>query len=167
MRISKLFALVLTLVTVATTIGCGGRHSSDEKYYLISTNIKLPYWQTASAGFVQAARDMKVRAETVGPDTYDPQAEIAEFRRVLPDLDEHLLGGVLAEFRVDQDPACHAEHPAGRELVKLRERILVAGGQCRAQVLRSMRGCAPPAAPTRRSLQPIPFSGAETGANPT
>ena len=52
---------------------------------------------------------------------------------VLPDLEEYLLGGVLAEFRIDQDPAGHAEHTAGRQLVELGKRSLVAAGNAAQQ----------------------------------
>src|SRR6202049_1140730 len=64
-------------------VGCGARHDADENYVLVSANIRVPYWQTAGAGFLQAASLMKVRAEFVGPDTYDPKAEQAEFERVV------------------------------------------------------------------------------------
>ena len=31
--------------------GCGGSpHATTEKFYLIATNIKIPYWQGANAG---------------------------------------------------------------------------------------------------------------------
>lgn len=62
--------------------GCS-RHEGNEKYYLISTNIKLPYWQTAGAGLREAARQMEVKEEFDGPDTYDPQAEASEFRKAV------------------------------------------------------------------------------------
>jgi ribose transport system substrate-binding protein len=45
--------------------------------------VKLPYWQQASAGLTRAAREMKVSAEMVGPDTYDPQAEHDQFQKAL------------------------------------------------------------------------------------
>jgi len=64
--------------------GCAGRpHAADEKYWLVATNVKLPYWQAANAGLVAAARQLGVLAEMVGPDSYDPQAQREEFRRVL------------------------------------------------------------------------------------
>jgi ribose transport system substrate-binding protein len=63
--------------------GCQQRHSPDEKYYLISTNVKVPYWQTAQAGLFKAAGQLKVKAEMAGPDTYDPQGEKKEFQRIL------------------------------------------------------------------------------------
>jgi len=65
-------------VAAAFLAGCGARHSDKEVYYLISANSALPYWQTAAAGFKQAAAQYKVTAKVVGPDGYDPQAELAE-----------------------------------------------------------------------------------------
>src|SRR5579872_1213898 len=64
-------------------VSCGARHDADEKYYLVSANIQVPYWKSAGEGFIQAASQTKVRAEFVGPDTYDPKAEQAEFQRVV------------------------------------------------------------------------------------
>lgn len=58
-------------------------HNPDENYYLIATNTKVPYWQQAAAGLNQGARQMQVRAEMVGPDSYDPQAQHTEFQKVL------------------------------------------------------------------------------------
>ena len=72
---------VLTLATAAFLAGCGARHSDKEVYYLISANSALPYWQTAAAGFKQAAAQYKVTAKVVGPDGYDPQAELAELQK--------------------------------------------------------------------------------------
>jgi ribose transport system substrate-binding protein len=59
--------------------GCT-RHSKNEHYYLIATNTKVPYWQTAAAGFTNAAAQDGVTAEMRGPDGFDPQAEVQEFR---------------------------------------------------------------------------------------
>jgi ribose transport system substrate-binding protein len=67
-----------------TLAGCGGsRHASDEKYYLIAANISIPYWQSATSGFLRAAREFGVTAEVSGPKTYDPAAQHNEFQRVL------------------------------------------------------------------------------------
>jgi ribose transport system substrate-binding protein len=63
--------------------GCGERHSNKEVYYLIATNVNLPYWQTAAAGFKQAAAQFKVTAKVVGPDSYDPKAELAELHNAI------------------------------------------------------------------------------------
>jgi ribose transport system substrate-binding protein len=71
---------VLALGAVFST-GCGARHSDKEVYYLISTNLALPYWQTAASGFKHAAAQYKVTAKVVGPDGYDAQAELAELQK--------------------------------------------------------------------------------------
>jgi ribose transport system substrate-binding protein len=63
--------------------GSASRHESTEAYYLVTVNTKIPYWQAASAGLSQAATEMKVGYETVGPDNYDPQAERQEFLKLL------------------------------------------------------------------------------------
>ena len=65
-------------------VGCGGsQHSPDEKYYLLSANVKIPYWQTAGNGLVRSASQLRVQAELVGPDTYDAPAEQQELRRLI------------------------------------------------------------------------------------
>jgi len=66
----------LALAVAITTTGCD-RHSTKEVYYMVTANAALPYWQTAAAGFNKAAAQYKVTAKVVGPDGYDPQAELA------------------------------------------------------------------------------------------
>jgi len=57
-------------------LSCGSAHTSDEYFVLVSTNLQLPYWKTAGAGFAKAAAEYKgVRSDFVGPQTYDPKAE--------------------------------------------------------------------------------------------
>ncbi len=68
---SRIILGMLLLVLVS----CATAHDADEKYYLISANVKIPYWQAGSAGLFQAATQMKVRSEFAGPDTYDPKGE--------------------------------------------------------------------------------------------
>ena len=76
-------ALLLSFLTVLG--GCTGStgHKSNEKYYLVSSNVKLQYWQSAAAGLFKAAKQLDVSAEMVGPDTYDAQAEQVAFRSAL------------------------------------------------------------------------------------
>jgi ribose transport system substrate-binding protein len=76
-------SLVLLALAVALTSGCGARHSSKEVFYLIATNMKLPYWQAAAAGFNKAAAEYKVTARVVGPDNYDAQAELSELHSAI------------------------------------------------------------------------------------
>jgi len=72
-----------TCLSLLLLTACGSRHDSEEKYYLLAANTKVPYWQTAGAGFNQAALQIRVRAEFVGPETYDPKAQQLEFERVV------------------------------------------------------------------------------------
>jgi len=77
------FASLLT-ASMLTLLSCGGsQHSADEKYYLVATSVKIPYWQQAYAGLSKAAAQLQVKAEMVGPDVYDPKVEHAEFQRIL------------------------------------------------------------------------------------
>ena len=70
--------LVILAISLISTFACG-RHDSDEKYFLVSANVQLPYWQEAKAGFMQASSQLRVQAKFVGPDTYDPKAEQKAF----------------------------------------------------------------------------------------
>ncbi len=58
-------------------------HAPNEKYVLVAANTKVPYWQNALAGLNHAASEMKVKAEMVGPDSYDTKAEHDEFQRAV------------------------------------------------------------------------------------
>ena len=58
-------------------------HTSTEVFALVSSNITLPYWQNAAAGLKQAAGELQVKYEVIGPETYDPNEERDAFRRLL------------------------------------------------------------------------------------
>jgi ribose transport system substrate-binding protein len=49
----------------------------------VATNINLPYWRNAEAGFLEAAKALGVKAELIGPPAYQPHAELVMFRQVL------------------------------------------------------------------------------------
>jgi ribose transport system substrate-binding protein len=83
MKAVKNAALAMLALVVAFTSGCGERHSTKEVFYLISAHTALPYWQTAAAGFKQAAAQYKVTVRVVGPESYDPQAELAELQNAI------------------------------------------------------------------------------------
>jgi ribose transport system substrate-binding protein len=79
----KPLARVVLLASVAVAISllsACSRHDSNERYILVTVNSKLPYWQTAAAGLAKAASVYGVKMDLRGPDTYDPQAEVKEFR---------------------------------------------------------------------------------------
>lgn len=64
---------------------CGKAPHQDEHYFLVSANIKLPYWQEANAGFMDAVRQLGfgVKAEMVGPDNYSPSEELGAFNQAV------------------------------------------------------------------------------------
>ncbi len=75
----KYTLLTSIAVTASLLLGCS-RHDNSERYILITVNAKLPYWQTARAGLEKAAALYGVKSDVRGPDNYDPQAEVQEFR---------------------------------------------------------------------------------------
>ncbi|MBV9183892.1 MAG: substrate-binding domain-containing protein [Acidobacteria bacterium] len=73
MHHQKVAVCLLLLAALVWLPGCGGH--SGETYVLVSTNIKIPYWQSASAGFARSAQQLGVGYSFVGPDVYDANAE--------------------------------------------------------------------------------------------
>ena len=71
----KLCSLFVVVLLSVFALSCGSRHDSSENYYLVGANIKLAYWENASAGLDAAASQLQVRAAFVGPDTYDAKGE--------------------------------------------------------------------------------------------
>ena len=82
MKAIKTAALALAGLGLMFTLGCD-RHDKKEVFYLISVNSSIPYWQTLASGFNRAAADYKVTAKVVGPENYDPQAELAELQKAV------------------------------------------------------------------------------------
>jgi ribose transport system substrate-binding protein len=77
----KTFAEFASAILIFGLAACSSsRHEATEKYYLVTLNTKLAYWQAAGAGLNRAARHLAVAAEMVGPDSYDPQAEVQALR---------------------------------------------------------------------------------------
>jgi ribose transport system substrate-binding protein len=62
--------------------GCSA-HDKSEQYYLVATNVNLPYWQNAQAGFDTAAKQYGVFAEMVGPAVFNEKEEVQDFRDVV------------------------------------------------------------------------------------
>jgi ribose transport system substrate-binding protein len=78
----RILSIAVAGACAASVAGCG-RHSSAEHYYLVAANIKLPYWQSAAAGLDKISAQYDVHADLRGPDTFDPQAQVQEFRAVV------------------------------------------------------------------------------------
>lgn len=83
-RRSAVLSMVLLAATVLFTSSCSqSRHASEEKYFLIASNTKLPYWQAAAKGLKSASAQLGVRAEMLGPETYDPKEQRDAFRKAM------------------------------------------------------------------------------------
>jgi len=101
-ELKKLLCLLSLVPLLVPLLNCGSQHDADEKYFLVATNLQVPYWRTAGAGFLQQASQFKVRAEFVGPDSYDPQAQLEAFRKVVQQKPAGILISV-ADPRVMND----------------------------------------------------------------
>ncbi len=84
MSIPRRIVFALSIPAMLLLSSCDNdRPVSKGTYYLIATNIKLPYWQAARAGLEKAAAQLHVKAELIGPETYNPGEQHGEFQRVL------------------------------------------------------------------------------------
>ncbi len=83
MKLAYRFALLFTASACAVFLAGCARHSSAEHYYLVTTNTKLAYWQSAAAGLDKIAKEWDVHAEMRGPRDFDPKDEVDEFRSVV------------------------------------------------------------------------------------
>lgn len=81
---------ILMAIVLVPLLSCGGGHSG-ETYVLISTNLKVPYWQSAGAGFSQAADQLKVAYSFTGPATYDPASEKDAFNAAVAKKPDGIL----------------------------------------------------------------------------
>ncbi len=85
-----LHSAVLAILSVLI-LSCGGAHDSDEYFVFVSANLQVPYWKAAGAGFSNAAAQMKVRSDFMGPQNYDPKTE----RDVLDQAVQKKATGIL------------------------------------------------------------------------
>ena len=75
---------VLGLLALACILSACARHDNAERYILVTINPKQEYWRNAAAGLAKAAAQYGVKIDVRGPDTYDAQAEVQEFRDTFP-----------------------------------------------------------------------------------
>jgi ribose transport system substrate-binding protein len=71
----RIFHAAVLAVPLVLVLSCGSAHDSDEFYVLVSANLQVPYWKAAGSGFANAASQMKVRSDFLGPQNFDPKAE--------------------------------------------------------------------------------------------
>jgi ribose transport system substrate-binding protein len=88
---------ILVFVEALLLAACASPyHEQNERYVFVATNINLPYWQEAQAGFLDAAKALGVKGELVGPTGYAPNAELGVFRQI---VEEHPAGICLSAAR--------------------------------------------------------------------
>ena len=84
------------LLAGALSASCQDSLHAGERYVFVASNIDLPYWQEAQAGFKDAAQTMGVRADFIGPTTYSPEEELKTFRNA---AETHPTGLLIAPAR--------------------------------------------------------------------
>lgn len=93
----RLMAIVIFMAGAALLASCTKPyHDEKERYVFVATNVDLPYWQEAQAGFLDAAKMLGVQGELTGPATYDPHAEVGMFREIVA---QHPAGICLSAAR--------------------------------------------------------------------
>jgi ribose transport system substrate-binding protein len=102
----------VTFLAISTSLisllGCASAaHEPNEKYFLVATNTKVSYWQSALAGLGRAGSQLNVKTEMAGPESYDPKAEQTEFQKVVAQKPAGILlsAGDAKLLRADVDAA--------------------------------------------------------------
>lgn len=91
--------LVLIFIGAGLVASCAKPyHEQSERYVFVATNTSLPYWQQAQAGFLDAAKELGVKGELIGPTGYQPNAELVSFRHL---VEERPTGICLSAARPD------------------------------------------------------------------
>ena len=85
MKLERVTRILLAIFVVTAGLASCQKpfHQENERYVFIAANTTLPYWQEAQAGFMAAAKELGVKAEFSGPETYSPDAELAEFQKAV------------------------------------------------------------------------------------
>jgi ribose transport system substrate-binding protein len=86
----KLYSLSAAAFLSLIFLSCGP-HDSSEYFVFVAANLHVAYWQSAGAGFAKAGSQLKVRTEFVGPNTYDPKAELDALEQAV----QHKATGIL------------------------------------------------------------------------
>lgn len=58
-------------------------HQPEERYVFVAFNTSLPYWQEAEAGLNDAAKQMRVKAELIGPSAFSPDDELKALQQAV------------------------------------------------------------------------------------
>jgi ribose transport system substrate-binding protein len=84
MKSKRLSVIGLSVLAVIGLTSCQTPYHEDgERYVFVASNVNIPYWQEAQAGLTDAAKQMGVKAELVGPDKFDPQEQLKVFQKAV------------------------------------------------------------------------------------
>jgi ribose transport system substrate-binding protein len=150
LRLRKAFSVLGVAFSFAVLLSCGSAHDSDEYFVFVAANLQVPYWQAAGAGFTKAAGQFKVRADFVGPNSYDPKAERDALDQAVQQKATGILLGVtdpvLLKDSIDKAIAAgipvvtmDSDAPASKRLFFIgtnNYQVGVSGGQRLAQELK-------------------------------
>ena len=95
MKIQRLGLIASAVFAVFGLASCQTPyHEQEERYVFVATNVNLPYWQEAQAGLTDAAKQMGVKAELVGPEKFDPQEQARALQKVVESKPSGILVSV-------------------------------------------------------------------------
>ncbi|HTV56032.1 MAG TPA: substrate-binding domain-containing protein [Terriglobia bacterium] len=144
--------VTLALIGAVLLDSCEERpYHPNQRYVLVAANIQLPYWVEASAGLRDEASVLGVKAEMEGPDSYDPQQELADFQKVVatrptgilvspaqPQIFDSAIDAAIREgipvITIDSDA------PASRRILFIGTDNSVAGAQAGQHVASLLQG---------------------------
>jgi ribose transport system substrate-binding protein len=98
LRLGICASTILATGLALASCGTESYHQKEERYIFVTTNINLPYWQEAEAGFQDAAKWLGVKVEFSGPEKFSPEEELAAFQKA---VGEKPSGILLSASRVD------------------------------------------------------------------
>lgn len=91
--------LVLAVLAFGFLLSCQESiHEKTERYVFVTSNITLPYWQEARAGFEDAGQVLRVKVEFTGPDRYAQEEELKAFQQAVA---SHPSGILVSPTRAD------------------------------------------------------------------
>ena len=97
-RLGVGIAAILAMGISLASCGTESYHQKEERYVFVTTNVKLPYWEEAEAGFEDASKWLGVKVEFSGPEKFSPEEELAAFQKA---VSEKPSGILLSAARVD------------------------------------------------------------------
>jgi len=82
MRVRQIHILLLVLLFTGSLVSCQQPcHQPEERYVFVASHTSVPFWREAEAGLTDAAKQMGVKAELIGPANFSPDEELKAFQQ--------------------------------------------------------------------------------------